>query len=88
MAIELSKEETASILPSIQKYFQEEFDMEIGEMQAGFVLKYFLAEIGPFVYNRGVGDSERFFAEKVADLPITCYEEGLTYWKKKKRKSS
>jgi uncharacterized protein (DUF2164 family) len=82
MDINLSKDEKESIIQSIQKYFLEEFEIEMGELRAGFVLKYFLEEIAPFAYNHGVNDSERFFSEKVADLPISCYEEGLTYWKK------
>lgn len=86
MDIEFGKEEKKSIIYSIQKYFIEEFEIELGEMRAGFVLKYFMEEIAPFAYNQGVNDSERFFADRVADLPISCYEEGLTYWKKKKKK--
>ncbi|MCB1309047.1 MAG: DUF2164 domain-containing protein [Leptospiraceae bacterium] len=83
MPIKLNKQEADSILPSIQKYFLEEFEIELGDMRAGFVLDYFLAEIGPFAYNKGVSDAESFFNEKVADLPATCYEEELTYWRDK-----
>ena len=82
MAIEIKDEDKEAILPSIQKYFREEFDIEMGQMKAGFILKYFLEEIGPFVYNKAIEDAEAFFAEKVADLSATCYEEGLNYWKK------
>jgi uncharacterized protein (DUF2164 family) len=85
MAIELNKEDTRNIIPSMQRYMREEFDLEIGDMQAGFMLKFILAEIAPFAYNKGVSDAERFFSEKVADLSGTCYEPGMTYWTKKKK---
>lgn len=84
MAIELTKEETKSIIESIQKYFQKELEIEIGQMQSGFLLKFILTEIAPFAYNKGISDAERYFTEKTADLPLVCYEEGLTYWVKKK----
>ncbi|MEM6820435.1 MAG: DUF2164 domain-containing protein [Verrucomicrobiota bacterium] len=87
MSIELSKEEIRDIIPSIQRYIREEFDEEIGEMRAGFILEYFLKEVGPYAYNKGVKDAEQFFREKVEDLSGTCYEPGLTYWTKKKKSS-
>ena len=88
MAIELSKEEIQDILPSIQKYVEEEFGDEIGEMKAKFLLDYFLKEIGPYAYNQGVKDAERYFREKIEDLPGSCYEHGLTYWPDKRKKRS
>lgn len=85
MPIELSTEEVKAILPSIQRYMREEFELEIGEMSAGFLLKYFLLEVGPLAYNKGVEDAERFFRQKVEDLPAVCFEQGLTYWTKKRK---
>jgi uncharacterized protein (DUF2164 family) len=85
MGIELTKEEIKEIVPSIQKYFQEELEMEINEMRAKFLLDYFLKEIAPFAYNNGVRDAERFFREKMEDLQGNCWEYGLTYWHKKKK---
>lgn len=80
MAIELKREDKDAVLPSIKKFMLEEFETEIGDLRAGFILDYFLAEIGPFVYNKAIGDAEAFFAEKTADLPVSCYEEEQTYW--------
>ncbi|MGC4071668.1 MAG: DUF2164 domain-containing protein [Nibricoccus sp.] len=85
MAIELTKEETESIVPSLQKFFREELDQDLSEMRAKFLLGYFLKEIAPFAYNKGVKDSEAFFRSKVEDLTATCFEDGLTYWLKKRK---
>lgn len=84
MAIELQKDEMTKVIPSIQKYFREELDMEIGEMQAKFVLNYFLKEVAPYAYNKGVHDAQRFFSEKLEDLSGTCFEPEATFWLKKK----
>jgi len=85
MAIELTKQETTEILPSLQKFFREEFEMELSEMRAGFLLSYFMKEIAPFAYNQGVRDAESFFRGKLEDLSATCFEDGLTYWVKKRK---
>jgi uncharacterized protein (DUF2164 family) len=85
MAIELTKEETERIVPSLQKYFREELDQELSEMRAKMLMGYFLKEIGPFAYNKGVKDAEAFFRGKVEDLTATCFEDGLTYWVKRRK---
>lgn len=81
--IKLNKESEEAVVFSIQKYMQEEFEIEVGEMQAGFLLNYFLQEIGPFVYNKAINDAELFFSDKLTDLSINLYEEELTFWKKR-----
>lgn len=84
MSIELNKEEIADVVPSLQRYFREEFDTELSEMRAKFLLDYFLKEIAPFAYNRGVRDAEQYFRARLEDLSATCFEDGLTYWAKKR----
>lgn len=83
MAIKLRAEDLDAATYSIQKYLAEEFDQDVSAMKAKFLLEYFLQEIGPFAYNQGVADAERFFREKLEDLPGTCFEDGLGYWKNK-----
>lgn len=83
MAIELTKHEVADIIPSLRKYFKEELEQELSEMQAKFLLGYFMKEIAPFAYNKGVSDAEAYFRSKLEDLSGTCFEPGLTYWQKK-----
>ena len=85
MPIELEKQETKEVLFSLQKYFREELDQELGEMRAKFLLEYILKEIAPFAYNQGVRDAGSYFRAKIEDLPGTCFEDGLTYWVKKKK---
>ena len=85
MAIELSKQEIAEIVPSLQKYFREELDQELSEMHAKFLLAYFMKEVAPFAYNKGVADAEMFFRARVEDLPGTCFEPALTFWQQKRK---
>jgi len=83
--MELSKQETEEIIPSLRKFFREELDVELSEMRAGFLLDFIQKEIAPYAYNRGVHDAESFIRNKLEDLPATCFEEGLTYWTKKRK---
>ena len=85
MPIELTKQEIENIIPSLQRYFREERDEELGELQAKLLLDYVLKEIAPFAYNRGVRDAEKYFRAKVEDLSATCFEDELTYWARKKK---
>jgi uncharacterized protein (DUF2164 family) len=85
MAIELTKPQTEEVVASLRKYFREELEHEIPEMRAKFLLEFILKEIAPFAYNQGVNDAEAFFREKVEDLSGFCFEEGMTYWRTKKK---
>jgi uncharacterized protein (DUF2164 family) len=85
MAIELTKEEVADVIPSLRRYCKEELELEISEMRAKFLLSYFLNEIAPFAYNQGVKDAESYFRGRVEDLSGMCFEPALTYWLKKKK---
>lgn len=82
MAIELTKQETEEAGASIRRFFREELEIELSEIQSGFVLKYFLKELAPHGYNRGVSDAERYFRSRVEELAAVCYEQPMTYWQK------
>lgn len=85
MPVELSKQEVQEIIPSIRRYFREEMEIELTEMRAKFLLEYVLSEIAPFAYNQGVKDAESHLRRSVEDLTAVCFEEGLTYWRKKRK---
>ena len=58
MAIELDKEPRSQAIKSIQGYFEEKRDEELGNLEAGFLLDFFLEQIGPIIYNRAVSDAQ------------------------------
>lgn len=85
MNIQLSKEETSQLITSIQKYFRDELEQDMSELQAKFLLDYILIEIAPFAYNKGVRDAETHLLNQIGDLRGTCFEQGLTYWRQKQK---
>lgn len=85
MNIQLNKEETAQLISSIKKYFREELEQDISELQARLLLDYSLKEIAPFAYNQGVKDAEKYLLNQVGDLRGACFQQGLTYWIHKRK---
>ena len=81
MSSDLSKEERAEAVDSLRRFVLDELEVEVSELQAGFLLEFFLKEIGPLAYNRGVEDAKSFFTLKVEDLGGICFEEPFTFWK-------
>ena len=81
MSITLSSETTKRLRASIQRYFAEELDQEIGDLKADLVLDYCLREIGPCVYNQAIADAQTYFTARVSDLEGACYEREFGYWK-------
>lgn len=82
MPIRLTPEQRKQAIQSIGRFLEDELEQDIGEMQAGFLLDYFLTEIAPIAYNQGVGDARRFVDEKLQDLSGTCFEHEFSFWNK------
>jgi len=76
----------ARLKPSVQRFFADELEMDLGEMQASLVVTYVLKEIGPLVYNQAIRDAEQFISQRVADLEASCYEKEFTYWSDQPRR--
>ena len=82
MAIALEPDDRKQALASLKRYVAKEIEAEISDIQAIGLLDFFLAEIGPSVYNGAVADAQTFLRDRLADLEATCYEPEFTYWPK------
>ncbi len=85
MTIQLDKTLHPQLHASIQRYCSEELDVDIGELQAGFLLDYIIREIGPHIYNQAIGDAQAKIIQQAEALPESCFELTGMYWSKKKR---
>jgi len=68
------------MIASIRRYFTEQREEEIGELQAKLLLDFFLEEIAPSVYNAAVGDAQTFLRDRIADLEGACFVPEFGYW--------
>ncbi|MDQ6679875.1 MAG: DUF2164 domain-containing protein [Pseudomonadota bacterium] len=86
MTIELPKDVRAEAVKSIERYFQENMEERIGNIQAGALLNFFLEEVAPSVYNKAVADAQERMQMRAAELDIECHEDEFGYWRKFDRK--
>ena len=82
MSIELSQEDRAQAIASIERYFLDNFEQKIGNISAGALLRFVLEEIGPSIYNRGVSDAQERLLSRVEDLTYEVREDEFQYWQK------
>ncbi len=64
----LTKEEKSKAVEKLKSYLEENFDLEVGNLQADIFLDYITTHMGVAYYNRGVADSMSFVSEKVEDM--------------------
>ena len=86
MTIEISKEATTAAITSIQRYFNENTDEEIGNLGAAALLGFFLKEIAPVVYNQAVSDVQTRLQARIMELDIEVHEAEFEYWHSASRK--
>jgi uncharacterized protein (DUF2164 family) len=80
MPITLSNEVTERVLASLRRYFAEQRDEELSDLQGLLLLEFILKEIGPSIYNAALGDAQVYLTERVADLEGACAVEEFGYW--------
>lgn len=79
VTLELSKQQRAAAISSIQRYFEENLD-PIGDLPAGLLLNFVLEEIGPIIYNQAISDAQARLTQRVADLNGELYADEFQYW--------
>ena len=85
MTIELSRETQQVLTGSLQRYFKENMEEEIGNLTAGALLNFILAEVGPLVYNKAVADVQQRLQARIMEIDLEVYETEFEYWSKKDR---
>ena len=82
MAIELSQDAKRQAILSIERYFRENMEEKIGNVAAGGLLRFFLEELAPSIYNQGVADAQERMQSRVSELDFEVHEEEFSYWQK------
>ena len=82
MKMELTKEARAEAVASIERYFEKEVGEPVGNVVADGLLRFFLEEIGPVIYNKAVADAQEKMQSRLIDLSGELYEEEFPYWQR------
>lgn len=80
MPVALTDDATEKAVASIRRYFSEQLDQEVGELQARLLLEFVLKEIAPSVYNAAITDAQIYLRDRVADLDGACFAPEFAYW--------
>jgi len=75
MTIELNDPARQELRDALRRYFDEEWDQDIGDLKADLLLSFILEKIGPGVYNQAVLDAETFMQEKVLDMGAVLHKD-------------
>ena len=82
MTIEIPKEVRQQAISSIERYFQENMDEQIGNLRAGALLSFFVEEIGPVIYNMAVAEVQERLQTRVMEIDLEVNEAAFQYWRK------
>ncbi len=82
MSIELNKDARKQAVLSIERYFLDNMDEKIGNIQAAALLNFFVDEIGPCIYNQAVLEVQQRLQTRIMEIDIEVHEDEFGYWKK------
>jgi uncharacterized protein (DUF2164 family) len=86
MNIEISPQARHQAVASIERYFAQQLQQRIGNVEAAALLAFFLEDIAPVVYNQAVADAQERLQARVAELDIETHADEFQYWRKRDTK--
>jgi len=71
--IPLSKDDRILLARQIQRFLDEELDVEIGNMDAERLIEFLSTSLGARFYNLGLRDAQALFSRKADDIADEIY---------------
>ncbi|WP_299816920.1 DUF2164 domain-containing protein [uncultured Roseibium sp.] len=71
--LKLEKDARARLASQIQRFLDEELDVEIGNMDADRLIDFLSTSLGARFYNLGLNDAQALFARKADDINDEIY---------------
>lgn len=68
MKITFSTSEKELLINKLQRYFNKELDVELGQFDGDFLLDFISENIGAYFYNRGLQDAQTILNSKIETL--------------------
>lgn len=73
----LSPEQQKYAINQLQDYFLQERDEELSELSAILLLDFISQKLGPFYFNKGIEQSQKFMTERIEDLYALLLNEHI-----------
>lgn len=83
---ELSRQDREQAIASLQLYAEQNLPEPLNTLAAGLLLDFFLEEVGPVIYNRGVHDAQERMQSKLMDLEGELQADAFQYWPSRARR--
>jgi uncharacterized protein (DUF2164 family) len=64
----ITKEQRREMTDDLKSFFLDELDMELSDMQVGFLVDFLSQNLSKYFYNRGVVDTMNALKDKTEDL--------------------
>ncbi len=74
MRIKLEGERRESVIRSVKRFFDEEFDQDLSQFRTERIVDFFVRELGAPVYNQAIRDARAFVHGKLDDLDAEFFE--------------
>ncbi|POF28098.1 DUF2164 domain-containing protein [Roseibium marinum] len=71
--LKLDKDTRTRLASQIQRFLDEELDVEIGNMDADRLIDFLSTSLGARFYNLGLNDAQALFARKADDINDEIY---------------
>lgn len=68
MVLKLSKEHKEYMINEIQRYFEVERGEQLGVIATEDIFDFFIKELGPIMYNKGVNDAKGMVEQKLMNI--------------------
>lgn len=74
MTIQLDSKQKSELTHTLQKYLQDELDVELGQFDAEFLVGFISKKFGAVYYNKGIEDAQKVMERKMMDISDELYE--------------
>ncbi|MCF7502761.1 MULTISPECIES: DUF2164 domain-containing protein [Vibrio] len=74
MTIQLDSKQKSEVTHALQKYLQDELDVEIGQFDTEFLVDFISKKLGAIYYNKGIADAQQVMERKMLDISDELYE--------------
>ncbi|KLN63676.1 DUF2164 domain-containing protein [Vibrio sp. VPAP30] len=81
--IEFTSQQKQTMSRELQRYMEDELEIEIGQFDADFLFDFIVSRFGAAFYNKGLADAQSIIERKIIDIGDEIYEiEQESYFEK------
>ena len=82
MTLELDRETLQQLIPHVRRYCAERMEHEIGQLEAEFLIEFFVSQLAPVIYNRAIRDAQAVLQERVTELDAILFAVEEDYFER------